>query len=670
MAYIDRTARQDFCGGAPAAPVEVRAPYTFVEFENRVAVRYPSAEALPRHDQWDPKRLSGRIDLTLTAETPVFVGGTAEDKKTQPFARNGRGQYIIPGSTLRGLVRRNMQILGLGLMRPGQEMQDVRLAYRKLAAGKDTYAAELNVQYKAALKIQTVKGCTIPRGVKAGMLYCMPGNGGDIYEIRPLQRDVYYIKSRIDKKDRRDRGVSNPVLKNWKKQLGRVYSEDELFALEQTVYYSADGDRVTQLSPKPSAGLKQGCLVRPGRMHDQNTYYLFPAEEMFADPDALTPDEKRQYGFRYPSQEDILSLKEDWERRKNQLPGTHPNVKYDAKFWALPGAGEHKPVFYLENDGKISIGRSPFLRMTYNQPLSAGLPARHRALLAQDEQARVLDYPSAVMGYATNRGSYRSRVQVGDLIAPPQTKPLPAVTLPLGEPKPSFYAGYTKNGTHYNEDFALNGYKMYWFKPVQAPPTGIKENMGSAIVPLPAGTAFTGSITYHNLTEDELGLLLWCLKLEDGCYHAVGKAKPYGYGRMKLTTLTLTEWNAKAYGSLTAADVSAPASRVTQLIEAYKSYLPQLTATVNNKGKQKLGSAVDKLASVRQFLYLSRTVRSDPEQVQYMELPQFAKASGVLKPLKDYLTEADTAAAAPTLQDDDLWARLEAVSNRNRRGRR
>ena len=84
----------------------VHAPYNFVPF-SKVLLRYPSPEELPRHDCLDPALKSGEIHVTMTADTPVFV---SDGNKNDPhFFRTPGGAYALPGSTIRGMVRENMQ---------------------------------------------------------------------------------------------------------------------------------------------------------------------------------------------------------------------------------------------------------------------------------------------------------------------------------------------------------------------------------------------------------------------------------------------------------------------------------------------------------------------------------------------------------------------------------
>ena len=51
------------------------------------------------------------------------------------------------------------------------------------------------------------------------------------------------------------------------------------------------------------------------------------------------------------------------------------------------------------------------------------------------------------------------------------------------------------------------------------------------------------------MTKDELGLLLWSIKLKSGARMNVGKAKAYGYGNISLNVLSAESINMqKAYG--------------------------------------------------------------------------------------------------------------------------
>ena len=88
---------------------------------------------LPPHDRIDPQRRTGELHITLTAKTPVFVAG---EKGRSPgdasrFFRTPDGALAIPGSTIRGLTRENMQILSFAPVRVGEDIAENKDSGRK-----------------------------------------------------------------------------------------------------------------------------------------------------------------------------------------------------------------------------------------------------------------------------------------------------------------------------------------------------------------------------------------------------------------------------------------------------------------------------------------------------------------------------------------------------------
>ena len=116
----------------------MHAPYNFIEFADTVIERYSDVDELPKHNCTATDLKTGEIHYTFTAKTPVFVGGETEAPhagqkegiKTQHFYKNIAGNYEIPGSTVRGLIRENVHILGYGLIRDGEDIEDERFFLR------------------------------------------------------------------------------------------------------------------------------------------------------------------------------------------------------------------------------------------------------------------------------------------------------------------------------------------------------------------------------------------------------------------------------------------------------------------------------------------------------------------------------------------------------------
>lgn len=148
---------------------KVHAPYNFVPFSEKVLLRYAGPEELPRHDQIDPALKSGEIHVTMTADTPVFVSDGRDN-----FFRAPNGQYALPGSTIRGMVRENMQILGFGCVHPGEDFEDVQIYFREMAAARGSAGGALKAYYQAAL------GWRPGRLTGGGLFPSPPRSGPDI----------------------------------------------------------------------------------------------------------------------------------------------------------------------------------------------------------------------------------------------------------------------------------------------------------------------------------------------------------------------------------------------------------------------------------------------------------------------------------------------------------
>lgn len=578
---------------------KARAPYNFVPFSDKLLIRYESLEELPRHDRIDPALKSGEIQVELKAETPVFVSDGQQDPH---FFRGPDGTYQIPGSTVRGLVRENMQILGFGLVRPGEDLDDVQIYFREMAAARGSTGGPLKEYYQGALDVvnrrsPSGKPFSDPRNVQGGYLYREDG----AYYIRPVRGEVLRVSR------------SHPDIKQFGTGDARTVP----------VSYQAGDGAVKRLATAGKPGMAQGELLFTGRPVSKvsNHLYLFPAADEEAEPIPV-PDG------------DVLAYQMDLEGRSNSL-----KAYYDVNFWALPGEGERKAVFYIRYEKHTYFGRSRFLRIGYRYPISQGLPQHHRERLEQGEP--VLDYPSAILGFARGKNmAYRSRVSFGDFRLEGKARELPPVKTVLGEPKPSFYPGYVEEGKHYNEeDFRLRGYKQYWLKEAERIPAK-KENVASTLRPLDRGSVFRGTIRYKNLTADELGLLLWAIRLDEGCFQTLGMGKPYGYGRMQVTISALREVEPEALytpDGLCGTPKEGGADAVEGYIRAYDAYAADALRVKKPKKRPSLRSRTE----IQDFFFLKQTVRL-AEEVSYMDLEkkEYQKIEGPLETVQTVREQA------------------------------
>ena len=86
-------------------------PYDFVPIDWDTE---PERHSPSPHDRF--KGISGKIQGTITAKTPIFIFDSPRrnSKSAHPFIKNGQNEHIIPGSSLKGLFRNLVETIGNG----------------------------------------------------------------------------------------------------------------------------------------------------------------------------------------------------------------------------------------------------------------------------------------------------------------------------------------------------------------------------------------------------------------------------------------------------------------------------------------------------------------------------------------------------------------------------
>lgn len=117
------------------------------------------------------------------------------------------------------------------------------------------------------------------------------------------------------------------------------------------------------------------------------------------------------------------------------------------------------------------------------------------------------------------------------------------ITGVFAQPRPSFHPFYLTNGdeigNYDSSESRLAGRKRYPRSPATRNLSQGNENERTLtrLRFLPKGTVFRGRIRFHNLHPVELGALLWSLtfgKPGERYWHAIGRAKAYGYGSLSI----------------------------------------------------------------------------------------------------------------------------------------
>ena len=493
--------------------MSVHAPFNFIPLSDQVYI--PSWAEQISHDVPFSDGVSGKIHLTITAESDIFVrNGQSKNAVDNRFSQVS-GRYFIPATSIKGEVRNLMEIMSFG---------KINLDTRAKFAQREWNNPNL----------YTIKDPNVQREIRCGYLR----KKGDDYEIvdhgRPLRISHEAIDAKlgggllrkhfsgdshfnINKTKEMDGQTFDPKTAAFKYHLFKGKNLENLSFTEVrtntfTYVICADqgkytGDIVFTGSPdqwKKKRGMNAGKFYE----------FVFPSkvEGCYR----LSEKEFEHYEFIYKDSD-------DWNYWKSHLTDTDKGV----------------PVFFRTEDNQIKdFGLALLYKLPYDKTPYDLLPKAHR------EEA-THDLAECIFGYTTGRtDSLRGRVQFSNAFSTNAKPRERKVTLVLGTPKASYYPiyieqegdnGCTNQYQTYN-DGRLAGWKRYHVRDGVWQKSLGNENLDSTLTPVCSGATFAGEIVFHNLRPIELGALLSALTFHgnsDRYYHQLGQAKPYGYGRCR-----------------------------------------------------------------------------------------------------------------------------------------
>ena len=517
-------------GNAPSVPLPIPSPYNFVPLSRQVMVPDPKWADQAMHDIPFSDGISGSLTIEVTAETPIYTrnGGKWPERTQernnlldyQSFFKLPSGEFALPGTALKGVIRNIVEIASFGKIR---RVSDHRYGFRDLYNSE--YTSQITEQRSGAFYTNA----------KAGWLQ----KSGDGWQIIPC--DFGRIEQSVLDGDDMTFGTSrcNAIEKyglwaKWGNPLtvkchvapmaAHHRSCGNLMFREVTKGGNTEGTLVFTGQPMPRTG-------QPKRKHME--FFFFNKGAAFKVPDSVCKD------FVFIHSDDKGEPNPEWKFWQEK-----------AKKWR-----ENVPVFYLEDDaGSI---KSMGLAMMYRLPYKHGIHAMVRHT-SEKHLEKEPDLADIIFGHCHDTdNSLRGRVQFGLFVADPATvKPWKAtpISTVLGSPKPTFYPNYVKQdisdtGTGrikgvfktYNHDKAeLRGWKRYYPRPMQSAPDispSPSLDVETRFIPLAPGSRFIGCIRVHNLRPVELGALVWALTWGGNkkLRHSIGMAKPLGFGTVKIT---------------------------------------------------------------------------------------------------------------------------------------
>ena len=364
------------------------------------------------------------------------------------------------------------------------------------------------------------------------------------------------------------------------------------------------------VTPTNPAGWIQGILVMTGWMKGKKHEYVFVEELQlhaiaggFCEPAGTTGLVRDTAAARY-SEAYITELVEELES-DDQITDWQKVAFPEQGARRKPGGvRDGEPVFYLLEDKNNTdaedtakrqkvkfIGRARLFRLPYGKSPYELLPEAHRDTAQIDMTEAIFGFVEKdKVGKKPKSYAVKGRVSFSDARYEPQESVslwlhteafAPKI---LAAPKPASYTTYlqqpqsqgnaaTAHGNvsplkkYSSGDAQLRGQKFYWHQVKvtggQVKPLGYddlklldkKPNFDQCVNPLAPGVKFSFSVRFDNLTDKELGALLWALTLPGTEYlesaHKLGMGKAIGMGRVKIEIDSSICWTSARYQSLT-----------------------------------------------------------------------------------------------------------------------
>lgn len=526
------------------------APYNFVPLPEQIIRVNPK---MIRHDVFEGH--TGYLDCVLTTLTPTYAraafdpeffarwfddksemmkNGQARETYAQFFHLDDAQRPIIPGSSLRGMTRALIEIAGYGKM---QWINEDDLIFR--AVGDPSSLGEF---YRSSFL-----GSNKASSPDMHFDYPSPQIRGGYLRITP---NGYAIQPAIQHLGETFIHVEYQKVNNVLRV--RNHSIYDIFVApdkRKTSYRGRRGSGILKLdlavaldvSDIPKSGLVKAKLVTSGHMGGSHAKHLHCA---IYEPDSSAKS--------IPIPEKLWRLYSQDCDISRGTPTRRIERDYD-------------PLFYLVNDKNelVFFGPTVMFRIPYGTSPSDLVPS----FIKEDGSA---DLAEAIFGYVVEGKKTKSlagRVFFTDAISDSNQEDiwLPnGIVTPkiLGGPKPTTFQHYLVQdrekrhdpddkrqlahyGTPTPEETIIRGHKIYWHKQEDLnvedfsetdEPQWESDTQHTQIKPVSAEKKFSFRIYFENLSDVELGALLWVLDLPQGHHHKIGMGKSLGLGSVAIET--------------------------------------------------------------------------------------------------------------------------------------
>lgn len=608
------------------------APYNFVSLPEIAVNAYESIEELPKHNELNDLLLNGYIEYDIVTKTPLMICDNSKSNSKE-FFKNSKGEKAIPGSTLRGAIADNVAILSLSNIT--DYIKNERFLYRIFGKGA------LNNDYKNRLQITTkdIGGDKVsaPFTMKAGYIY---KQGKDSYAIIPAKEINGYSYFRISEQYLRK---INPKVDGinymYTSEIVELINKKEMFKNNQRekqtflkkiankdkkgnevykpycvkISFNLKGKRNVNKIGKPGEFSNEGYLISSEKIQGKLAHYIIPIYE--------TKDNEIVFNKENENIKYIDFYKDDCLRTKKQREPNKIGIK-DKEYFLLPNnIGEKyiKPIFYGKFNNLYCFGFSPYVRIPYDNSILDGVSENFK-------NKKGISYLEGIFGFTNKKIneigkeiSYKGRVSFEDAVLCSKEVNKRTYKIVAGGPKASAYNLYLKQDikasakeikTYNSKGFKIRGVKGYWPRDFIREFSVESNKLNISINPVSEGNIFKGKIKFKNLKKEELGLLLWALKIDKDCYETLGYGKPYGFGTVKVENINVVKDDIKIkYSSMI--NESEVKVNIENIVSYYKDYF-----------KETYNIDLENHPSVKDLKIMKTTLvkEKDKNQVRYMSL--------------------------------------------------
>lgn len=661
----------------PTSPNRVaRAPYNFVPLPEAV-VPAPN-EYYKQQDTYQGN--TGYIDCEIETVTPLYIrGGIApedfDEVGDKPFneltdaQKQKRAEFfhtadpncpVIPGSSLRGMVRMLVEIAAFGKMQfVGNE---TKLSYRAVAAPTSDPLSE-PYHYIVGRMAANVSSGYLLRQDNDWWIHPAqtPQSLGLIERSKYLKIKNHSISS-----------GSLPGLMRFNDPHYHVQYHDVSFGVETRQSKNGSYSGVIELGPRDLKKKFHGVLICSGNMKETGGETRSPRRSyaivLEADPKA------KKLKINSQAVKDYVDSLTDFQKKK----------PFSDQWGVL---AEGRPVFYVDSGGGevIFFGHTPNFRVL--AWLKGDKPHTATALDFLPKNLRgdnpTVDFAEAIFGRVpmdeTESPAWAGRVSFEDAYytkdkdgiwfflnyITPKILAAPKITTfqhYLTQDRPNDKANLNHYATS-SERSALRGHKLYWRRrgvtraTIEARPEDVrgKETQYTGIKPVKPGVTFKCRIRFENLSDEELGALLWVLRLPEDHVHALGMGKPLGMGSVRITPTLVLSNRAQRYAMLFDDKGWALAEQSGQIEHFVAEFEKYVFEKMNSEDRK----TAKKLADVERIQHLLCLLKQDAigdDKASYMTIePNQYKDRRVLptplevinKPAPDFSGKPPTPPTAP-----------------------